>query len=79
MCGMPVRLVEERLLKALIKRQGAMVKTPAEIQARINVALDRLDRGSMPRRVGAAAMREIEPAAHLDTAGCGGDALRGAV
>ena len=57
--GCRVRLVEERLLKALIRRQGAMVKTPAEIQARITAALDRLDRDSMPLRVGVAAMREL--------------------
>ena len=53
------RLAEERLLKALIKRQAATIKTPEEIQARINVALDRLDRGSAPRRMGSAAVREL--------------------
>ena len=55
-----VRLVEERLLKALIRRQAATVKTPEEIQARIHAALDRLDDGSAPRRIGRAAMRELK-------------------
>lgn len=54
-----VRLVEERLLKALIRRQAATVKTPEEIQARINAALDRIDDGSAPRRIGLAVIREL--------------------
>jgi putative zinc finger protein len=54
-----VRLIEERLLKALIRRQAATVKTPEEIQARINAALDQIDRGSAPRRIGAAVTREL--------------------
>ncbi len=53
------RLAEERLLKALIKRQAATIKTPEEIQARINAAFDRLDRRSAPRRRGAAVVREL--------------------
>jgi Putative zinc-finger len=53
------RLAEERLLKALIKRQAATIKTPEGLQARINAALDRLDRRSAPRRMGAAAVREL--------------------
>ena len=73
------RLAEERLLKALIKRQAATVKTPEEIQARINAALDRLDRGSRRDGWEAAAVRELESAAHLGTARRGGDALRRAV
>ena len=55
-----VRLVEERLLKALIRRQAATVKTPEEIQARINAALDRIDHGSVPGRLGRAVMRELK-------------------
>jgi hypothetical protein len=53
------RLAEERLLKALIKRQAATIRTPEELQARINAALDRLDRRSAPRRIGAAVVREL--------------------
>jgi hypothetical protein len=53
------RLTEERLLKALIKRQAATIKTPEGLQARINAALDRLDRRSAPRRMGAAVVREL--------------------
>jgi hypothetical protein len=53
------RLAEERLLKALIRRQAATVKTPPEMQARINAALDRIDRGPFPRRVGVAVVREL--------------------
>jgi hypothetical protein len=53
------RLAEERLLKALIKRQASTIKTPEEIQARINAALDRLDRRSAPRRIGTAVVREL--------------------
>lgn len=53
------RLAEERLLKALIKRQAAILKTPQEIQARINAALDRLDGRSAPQRLGNAVMREL--------------------
>ncbi|MGH7915147.1 MAG: anti-sigma factor family protein [Candidatus Binataceae bacterium] len=54
-----VRLTEERLLKALIRRQAATVKTPEEIRTRINAALDWLDRGSAPKRIGTAAAREL--------------------
>jgi hypothetical protein len=53
------RLAEERLLKALIKRQAATVKTPEEIQARINAALDEIDRGPEPRWIGIAVVREL--------------------
>jgi len=53
------RLAEERLMKALIKRQAATIKTPKEIQARINAALDQLDLGPAPRRVGIAIVREL--------------------
>ena len=53
------RLAEERLLKALIKRQAATIRTPEELQARINAALDRLDRRSAPRRIGTAVVREL--------------------
>lgn len=53
------RLAEERLLKALIRRQAATVKTPEEIQARINAALDRIDLGPAPRRIGIAVVREL--------------------
>jgi len=53
------RLAEERLLKALIKRQASTIKTPKELQARINAALDRLDRRSAPRRIGIAVVREL--------------------
>ena len=53
------RLAEERLLKALIKRQAATVKTPEEIQARLNAALDQIDRGPAPRRMGVAVVREL--------------------
>ncbi len=56
-CG--ARLAEERLLKALTRRQAATVKTPEEIQARINAALDRIDRGPAPRRIGIAVVREL--------------------
>lgn len=55
-----VRLVEERLLKALIRRQAATAKTPEGMQARIGAALDRLDDGSAPRRIGRAAFRELK-------------------
>ncbi|HEY2524852.1 MAG TPA: hypothetical protein VGI29_07320 [Candidatus Binataceae bacterium] len=55
-----VLLVEERLLKALIRRQAATVKTPEGMQARISAALDRLDDGSAPRRIGRAAIRELK-------------------
>jgi len=54
-----LHLAEERRLKALIRRQAASVKLPEEIQARINAALDRLDRRSMPRRIGATVVREL--------------------
>jgi hypothetical protein len=53
------RLAEERVLKALIKRQAATIKIPEEIRARINAALDRVDRRSAPRRMGTAVMREL--------------------
>ena len=53
------RLAEERLLKVLIRRQAATVNTPEELQARINAALDRLNRGPAPRRVGTAVVREL--------------------
>ena len=53
------RLAEERELKMLIKRQSATVKTPQELRARIDAALDRLDRGLGPRSVGAAVVREL--------------------
>jgi Putative zinc-finger len=53
------RLAEERQLKMLIKRQAATVKTPQELRARIDAALDRLDRGLGPRWVGAAVVREL--------------------
>jgi hypothetical protein len=53
------RLAEERLLKALIRRQAATVKTPEEIQARINAALDLIDRGPATRRLGIAVVREL--------------------
>ncbi|HVB80649.1 MAG TPA: hypothetical protein VNE82_11985 [Candidatus Binataceae bacterium] len=53
------RLAEERLLKALIKRQTAIVKTPEETQARINAALDRLDGGVAPWRMGGAVVSEL--------------------
>jgi Putative zinc-finger len=53
------RLADERLLKVLIRRQAATVKTPEELHARINVALDRLDRARGPGRMGIAAVREL--------------------
>ena len=70
------RLAEERLLKALIKRQAATVKTPEDS-----------GRGSMPRSTGidrgscVATDRNrrgarTEPAAHVGTTRRGGDALR---
>lgn len=54
------RLADERLLKMLIRRQAATIKTPEELHARINAALDRLDRAGRPRRIGVAVMRELE-------------------
>jgi hypothetical protein len=54
------RLAEERLLKALIRRQAATVKTPEEIRVRINAALDQLDRGPVPQRIGIAVVRELK-------------------
>lgn len=54
------RLAEEHLLKALIRRQAATVKTPEELNARIRAALDRLDRAPAPIRVGGAALRELK-------------------
>jgi hypothetical protein len=53
------RLAEERLLKALIKREAAAVKIPAEIHARINAALDRVEAEARPRRIGTAVVREL--------------------
>ncbi len=53
------RLTEERLLKALIKRQAATVKTPEEIRRRIDATLDGIDRGPAPRRIGIAVVREL--------------------
>ena len=53
------RLAEERQLKMLIKRQAATVKTPQELRARIDAALDRLDRGLAPRWVETAVVREL--------------------
>ena len=53
------RLAEERLMKALVRRQAATVKTPREIQARINAALDQLDLVPAPRRIGIAIVREL--------------------
>lgn len=53
------RLAEERLLKTLIRRQAATVKTPEEVQAWINAALDQIDRGPASRRLGIAVMREL--------------------
>jgi hypothetical protein len=53
------RLAEERELKMLIKRQAATVRTPQEVRARIDAALDRLDRGLGPRSVGAVVVREL--------------------
>ena len=54
------RLAEERLLKALIRRQAATVKTPEEIRVRINAVLDQLDRGPVPQRIGIAVVRELK-------------------
>ena len=56
------RLAEERLLKTLIRRQAATVKAPEEVQARIRAALealDHIDRGPVPRRIGIAVVREV--------------------
>jgi hypothetical protein len=53
------RLAEERLLKTLIRRQAATVKTPEEVQAWINAALDQIDCGPASRRLGIAVMREL--------------------
>ena len=53
------RLAEERELKMLIKCQAATVRTPQEVRARIDAALDRLDRGLGPRSVGAVVVREL--------------------
>ena len=53
------RFAEERLLKALIRRQAATVKTPEELQAHVCATLDQLDRGPLPRRVGVAVVREL--------------------
>ncbi len=53
------RFAEERLLKALIRRQAATVKTPEELQAHVCATLDQFDRGPLPRRVGVAVVREL--------------------
>jgi hypothetical protein len=53
------RLSEERLLKTLIRRQAATVKTPEDIRARISAALDQIDRGPASRRIGIAVVREL--------------------
>jgi hypothetical protein len=53
------RLGEERQLKMLIKRQAATVQTPQELRARIDAALDRLDRGLGARWVETAVVREL--------------------
>ena len=53
------RLAEERQLKMLIKRQAATVRTPQELRARIDAALDRLDRGLGARWVETAVVREL--------------------
>ena len=53
------RLAEERLLKALIKRHSAMVKTPEELRTQLDRALDRFDSGAIPRRIGTAAIAEL--------------------
>jgi hypothetical protein len=55
------RLAEERLLKALIRRQATIVKTPEELQARIRAALDSIDAqaGARPAGVGRAVIREL--------------------
>jgi hypothetical protein len=53
------RLAEERLIKTLIRRQAATVKAPEEAQARIRAALDHIDRGRVPRRIGIAVVREL--------------------
>jgi hypothetical protein len=53
------RLAEERALKTLVRRQAAKLTAPAELQARINAALDRLDQGSAPQRAGVAVLREL--------------------
>jgi hypothetical protein len=53
------RLAEERLLKTLIRRQAATVKTPEDLRAQIDAALDRIDLGPAPRRIGIAVVREL--------------------
>ena len=53
------RLAEERLLKMRIRRQAASIKAPEDLMARIDVALEQADRASLPRLVGAAAIREL--------------------
>ena len=53
------RLAEERLLKALIKRQAAAAHAPQELRANIDRALDRIDRDAIPRRIGTAAIAEL--------------------
>jgi hypothetical protein len=54
------RLAEERLLKALIRRQSATVKTPDELHARILAALDGEEMQPLRRRAGLAIAREIK-------------------
>ena len=53
------RLAEERLLKALIRRQSAAVKVPEELQARILAELDCMETQPLRRRAGAAIAREL--------------------
>ena len=53
------RLAEERLLKTLIRRQAATVKTPEDLRAQIDAALDRIDLGPAPGRIAIAVVREL--------------------
>lgn len=55
------RLTEERLLKALIRRQAATVKTPEELHARIRAALDHIDAegGAHQTGIGGTVIREL--------------------
>lgn len=53
------RLAEERLLKALIKRQVAAVHAPQDLRVQIDRALDRIDRGAISGRIGIAAVAEL--------------------
>jgi hypothetical protein len=54
------RLAEERLLKTLIRRQAATVKTPEDLRAQIDAALDRIDLGPAPGRIAIAVVRELK-------------------